>query len=280
MALLGPESLQGRRLAISVSESADLDRLGLSERHFRLTLAEVARSVLVSGGELSYGGYVDPEGYGAFFAGELHRFGRKDRPFHSVLALSEHARVPLTQLKEYKQVLGLYGDLVCLDEGGTVIPKPFERQATAAPIVDQTIVRRGLTSMRRYLTESTDARIFVGGKRTNFQGELPGIIEECLMAAMAGQPIYLVGGLGGATSDIAALWGLADRDWIPPRDDAADHRYPAALETVRDLDGKLVEKALDNGLSPEEQRRLATTHRSSEVASLISLGFGRRLTRG
>ena len=33
---------------------------------------------------------------------------------------------------------------------------------------------------------------------------------------------------------------------------------------------------LDNGLSDEENRRLAASHRPSEIATLISLGLGRK----
>ena len=33
---------------------------------------------------------------------------------------------------------------------------------------------------------------------------------------------------------------------------------------------------LDNGLSDEENRRLADSHRPSEIAALVSLGLGRK----
>ena len=56
MTLLPPDALQGMRLGISVSESADLGRLGLLEEHFRLALGEIARVVLVSGGGLPMAG--------------------------------------------------------------------------------------------------------------------------------------------------------------------------------------------------------------------------------
>jgi len=52
--LLPAGALRGTCIGISVAESPDLERLGLLEIHFRLAMAEIARSVLVSGGTLAY----------------------------------------------------------------------------------------------------------------------------------------------------------------------------------------------------------------------------------
>ena len=57
--LLAADALKGTRIALSASPSPDFERLGLLDTHFRLALAEIARSVLVSGGKLAYGGHLD-----------------------------------------------------------------------------------------------------------------------------------------------------------------------------------------------------------------------------
>lgn len=48
-----------------------------------------------------------------------------------------------------------------------------------------------------------DAFVFMGGRLDGFSGIMPGILEEFLRAAETGRPIYLFGGLGGATGVIA-----------------------------------------------------------------------------
>jgi SLOG cluster2 len=78
--LLKPDALGGIKISVSASHSPDLARVGLVETHFRLALAEIARSVLVSGGKLAYGGHLDPNGYTAMLIKELHRYSRRDRP--------------------------------------------------------------------------------------------------------------------------------------------------------------------------------------------------------
>jgi hypothetical protein len=67
--LLPSEGLRGARIGISVSDSPDLDRLGLLEIHFRLALAEIG--VLVSGGTLAYGGHLRRDGKRSGFQGEV-----------------------------------------------------------------------------------------------------------------------------------------------------------------------------------------------------------------
>lgn len=277
-ALLGPDALHGLRLGISVSESPDLQRLGLLEIHFRLALAELARAVLVSGGQLNYGGHLDPDGYTAFIVHELHRFSRRDRPFHSILAWPEHRRLTTERLRAQVKDLGLHGDLTGLDPDGRTIDVFADRPADAVPETDQAVVRNSLTALRQYLTEQSDGRILIGGKRAGFQGELPGIIEEALLALEANQPIFLAGGFGGVTADIARVIGVDGGAWIPDDPDRPeqDPRWKKGLETLADLWKTSGRKNLENGLNEAENRNLAVSHRPSEIAALVSLGMGRR----
>src|SRR5688572_6584075 len=119
--LLPPDALAGIRLGISVSDSPDLLRLGLLEAHFRMALGEIARCVLVSGGQLAYGGHLQPHGYTSFLVQELERYSRRDRPLRVCLAWSEHRRMTLSALSAEKTKLGLYGEIVCLDADGVVV---------------------------------------------------------------------------------------------------------------------------------------------------------------
>jgi len=276
--LLPSNALRGIRLGISVSDSADLARLGLLEMHFRLALGEIARCVLVSGGKLTYGGHLDPEGYTAFLVQELHRYSRRDRPLHICLAWQEHRKLSVRELREEKESLGLYGKITCLDAVGNPIDLAQGRPEDPVPEMDDDVRKQSLTSLRRYMTENTDGRIFVGGRREGFQGDLPGLVEEAIIALEAGQPVYLAGGFGGVTMDIAQALGIHDFSWFPERPDAPppDERLTKGLQILADMPKQTNWTGLENGLSDEENRKLAATHRPSEIAALISLGLGRR----
>lgn len=278
--LLPSNALQGIRLGISVSGSADLGRLGLLETHFRLALGEIARCVLVSGGQLTYGGHLDPEGYTAFLVQELHRYSRRDRPLHICLAWQEHRRLSVSELKEQKESLGLYGNITCLDADGNPIDPAQGRPEDPVPENDDDVRKQSLTSLRHYMAKNTEGRIFIGGRREGFQGDLPGLVEEAIIALEVGQPIYLAGGFAGVTVDIAQALGVDDGSWLPVRPDAPapDERLTRGLDILADMRKQAGWTGLENGLTDEENAKLAATHRPSEIAALISLGLGRRFT--
>jgi hypothetical protein len=134
-----------------------------------------------------------------------------------------------------------------------------------------------LTGMRRYLQRHTSARVLLGGKRSGFQGEIPGLMEEALLAVEAEQPIYLAGGFGGVTADIVSALGVDDGSWLPPDADAGprDLRWEDGYARLAAHAALPHWPGLGNGLDDDENRRLAATHRPSDIAALVSLGLGR-----
>ncbi len=276
--ILPPNALTGIRLGISVSDSPDLARLGLLETHFRLALGEIARCVLVSGGHLTYGGHLQPDGYTVFLIHELHRYNRRDRPLRICLAWPEHRKLAASDIKEQQEALGLYGQIDFLDQTGQVIDPYKNRMAEPSPETNEETRKASLTAMRFYMAHNTDARIFIGGKRQGFQGDLPGVVEEALIALESKQPIYLAGGFGGVTTGIIQALDVDDGSWLPAMSDGdpQDERTLRGLNMLADFPTRRDWTGLDNGLSAEENRRLAASHRPSEIATLVSLGLGRK----
>lgn len=269
--LLEPQALKGLRMAVSVSNSADLGRLGLHETHFKLALGEITRSVLVSGGKLAYGGHLQPDGYTVFLAGELQRYSRRDRPLRICLPASEHGKMTVAELQDAAAELGLFGEIVCLSADGEPLAFDADRSFDA----DET--PGALSGLRRYMTAESQGRIIIGGKRSGFQGAMPGVMEEALFALEAGQPLYIAGGFGGAAIDIIGAINPEASAWFVHQDGAdRDERLDQALGAVRGIVGGRGWAALNNGLSDDENSRLAATPRPSEIAALVSLGMGRR----
>jgi SLOG cluster2 len=275
--LLPANALAGKCIGISVSESPDLDRLGLLETHFRLALAEIARCVLIAGGNVAYGGHLLPEGYTSFLLKELQKYGRRDRPLLVCLAWQEHRRMALSELKRTRMDLGLYGRIVCLDPMGQVVEADEGRGEEPQPVNDPELRKQSLTSLRRYMSSQIQGRVLIGGKRHGFQGEIPGLMEEALIALEMGQPLYLAGGFGGVTTDIACVLGIDDGTWLPFWQDAPteDSRLVFGRDRLHALTRADTWIGLNNGLTDEENQRLAATHRPSDIAALVSLGLGR-----
>jgi hypothetical protein len=169
----------------------------------------------------------------------------------------------LSELKEHRDGLQLFGDVTYLNEQGAAVGMDHEREEAAEAIDDPA---SALTAMRRHLAGSTGARVLIGGKLQGFQGVMPGVMEEATLAVAAGQPVYLAGGFGGATGLLAAA--------------AVDNEPLLGWETegVAEETFKLAHVAVEsglppNGLSRDQNRRLATTYRPSEVAWLIATGL-------
>ena len=275
--LLPKDALAGIRMGISVSERPDLARLGLLETHFRLALGEIARSVIVSGGNLMYGGHLQPDGYTSFLVHELQRYGRRDEPLHVCLAWTEHRKLSKSELSSQEKELGLLGKIICLGESGDIVDPCAERDEAPSPMSDQTTKESSLTSLRDYMTEHTNGRILLGGKLRDFQGSLPGLAEEALLMLEHGKSLYLAGGFGGVTSHIASALGVSTVTAPEyPNSAPPDNRFVEGMRRIREFASGPEWKGLDNGLTDEENQHLASTHRPSEIATLLSLGLGRR----
>ena len=94
---------------------------------------------------------------------------------------------------------------------------------------------------------------------------MPGIAEEALMSLKSEQPVFLLGGFGGCTRDIAETIGLVEpwtsshRDWEYRSD---FKRYSC--------------ENLCNELDEEENKILAQTPHIQQAATLVSRGLRRR----
>lgn len=275
MTLLPTDSLSGLTVGLSASGSSDLSRLGLLDDHLRLALGEVARSTITLGGTLQYCGHLAPEGYTAFLVEEVKRYSRRDSPLSVILAWSVHRRYPLSELQAVERDLGLLGSISYLDLHGVPIDKTTGRTENPATVNPQEEAP-SLTGMRIHAAGLANARVLVGGKRTGYQGSMPGVLEEAILALQNQTPLFLAGGYGGVTSDIVQAIEPEALAWLPGSEkDEVDEGHLQALEQIAGLVSTQGWNALSNGLQLNENRHLAATHRASEVAALVSVGLGR-----
>lgn len=273
--LLPRDALAQRWIALSASESPDLDRLGLRDKHVRFALGEIARAVLATGGRLAYGGHLRPDGYTAFLVQELERQQQNENLIRLCIAWPVHREMSGTELDAVQRDLPLAARVVYLDLDGKEIDNPMSgRDDRPQPVPhDETV--RGLTAMRQFMTEWSDARVLIGGKRSGFTGKLPGLMEEALLALKAERPLYLAAGFGGATLDIARALGLHG-DWPPPVDDEdTSEQLLEGRRLLMEIADRPGWQMPANGLNEHENYLLASTHRPGEIAALVSLGVGR-----
>lgn len=274
--LLPAGALKGRAIALSVSDSEDLGALGLLPSHLQLALAEIARIVYVGDGRLLYGGDLRAGGHTELLLQELTRYGRTRGALTLALAWHVHRRTPLASLERTDQRLGLRGELVALDAAGQPLAEwRGGRPSDGIDDLDAPAKERAFDAMRGWMCANEHARVAIGGRRRSGDA-MPGVLQEVLLSIDRRHPVYLAAGFGGTTVDIAAA---IDPACAALRAPTAAPAAPRAVPALEDLARRAAAAGgwalLDNGLTAPENRRLAGTHRPSEIAALIATGLGR-----
>lgn len=214
-------------LSVSGPPEADLRRLGLSEDHVRHAFVELCRQVLARQGSIGYGGDLRRGGYSETLQSLLHTYSLADRPagerIRQYLAWPLWADMPR-------------GELAAVAAYATVVQVP---PADAAEPRDPVHAARCLTVMRQAMTGDFAARVVLGGPTSGQVGRWPGIVEEAYLAVLAGRPLLVAGGLGGAAASVArALRG----------------EWPVELTTAHQLERTASHPALlSAGVGPSEQ---------------------------
>jgi hypothetical protein len=240
-------------------------RLGLTEAHCELAIAELARAIFIAGGTIVYGGQLTGRSFTDVLLDELRRYSSDRDALILCVPETEHRKLSDAELARRYSGLHLSADLICLDAQGHPIDVR-KRQAPSEP-ADAALA---LSAMRRYVTANTGARVLVGGKLAGYQGSMPGVIEEAIMSVEARQPLYVAGGFGGAAlaasqqMNTLPAWAPAD---LPRGIDGAAE----ALGQLRTATAN-IGRATD-GLDDHQRAQLAATHRPGDIASLTVTGL-------
>lgn len=171
-----------------------------------------------------------------------------------------------------------------------------ERSAFAADAWSAGVVER--FRRRLAVSESSVARFAVAGAIEKHGGRVPGIAEELMLTLALQKPVYVAGGFGGAALAVGSLLGLAHprTGEVPKPLEAqpeesklhaiADKLRPGPWTslpiTAADIAMFLKKHAVggpnwpDNGLSPEDNRRLFESTEPAEVAKLVVKGLRHR----
>jgi hypothetical protein len=198
--------LHGRKIAISVSVSEELEYLGLSTNHLDDISIEIARYLIVNGAIMLYGGDLRQGGFTSLFAELSYQYkylNDKERRFvnyfpfpnSNSLTIDDKANFVKQQVEPIILDVPLHLGEINRRKGY----KPF------ADVSDRFVFSECFADMRVRMATDSNARIVLGGKQKGFLGYLPGIIEEAYHSLAAKKPIFILGGFGGAAKSLAQL---------------------------------------------------------------------------
>ena len=310
--------LLGKIVAVSVSDNEDLLLRGYGPDHLNEFCLRITRKILGLGGSIAFGGVF---GLGNFTP-TLRRAAAQELNGHPSVS-SSFGALPFINYQPWPWCLKAEADaeLIGREVGISQFEFVYDDEARLAP--DPGIPKKGFksdmpaqlnnvkraarasTRMRHWMAEKTDARIVVGGKRAGFVGLMPGILEESLFHLEKRKPLYVVGGFGGASEDLAySLEGKLEelplsmtkegRDTYVPFQDIADAFETKPSPSLQfDLDRKSAqdcylrlrrevqrvrESDLGNGLSERENQTVLQSECGRELVELIVAGLVRTLS--
>lgn len=303
-------SLEGTQIALSMSESTDAQRFGFDELHFRETMIDLSRYLLLKGATLVYGGHLGDEGYTrALF--ELVRAHHNLKTIPRMERIVNYVGWPLPYNQDlvatYSPVARLkrIGRPADLDAcpGATVADAVEAKPFPASQSADYRYCwARGMTQMREAQTAKDSgigARIILGGKlgppeqgpgsdEKWYSGRVPGVLEEAALSAKAGQPVFLIGAFGGAAALAVDLLEGKDRPeatWeyqrCAPFSEEIRATYQRCGQEWWDYPDmvKLLRTTGVAGINPllseQENRELFHTRDVSRIIELILAGLSR-----
>lgn len=199
----GKTILIGKRIAISVSESEELEYLGLSDHHLKDISIEIARYLIVNGATMIYGGDLREKGFTELFQELSYQYkyldDKKNRfvnyfAFPTARKLTDNDKATFLQKQVDLKIIEAPKHLGNLD--------PQKLYDPSKNIEDKFLFAECFSGMRVKMAHESDARIVLGGRQKGFTGYFPGIIEETFYSLQAGKPIYILGGFGGASKTI------------------------------------------------------------------------------
>jgi hypothetical protein len=278
--------LQGKQIAISISESEEINQLGYSDRHQTDAMTEFARHFLVQGARLVYGGDLRDKGYTELFAdlAEQYLADKKQK-----YAFKNYFFYPLNLNITKEHELDFKSKNVQVikvepEKSLGITDKEFIKPDIPAK---KYIWAKCITKMREDMNAAVDARIVLGGRNTGFLGKYPGIVEEAQIAIASQKPTFLIGAFGGATlSMINAI--VHQKNVIDPQstfyqttDFVAFQEYYNTRSQMDKIDfgkiniffNQLTISDLNNGLTEIENKRLFTTPHIPEAIFLVLKGL-------
>ena len=278
--------MEGKNVAISISESPDSSILGIGKAMFEDLSVELARHLLISGAHLVYGGDLRPGGFTELFKDLAYQYGIYEKektlknyftnylawPIYVGMAPATHAEYKSCRVQCQKATIP---DTIPTDLHGQMVPP--------STVENLYYWAESLKSMRQEMESHIDARIILGGRVTGFKGYMPGLYEEATNAAKANHPLFLLGGFGGAASRLIKLLKGETTSEKLFEECCSQHLYQKFVTYLAKEKGEMNFKTLDvfsynmdvlkNGLSKEDNERLFVTTNVTEIIALILKGL-------
>ena len=281
-------NIKDKRIAFSVSESDDIHKYGCSKTMLKDVVLELSRYILKAGGELVYGGDLRKDGYTESFENFSYQYGCKEGLENKPIYFTNYFAWPIyLNISKSDQARFIHSRV------NTVFVEPpigITADKFIPPVGNENleIWAKSLTKMRKTMEHDVNARILIGGRLSRFKGKYAGVLEEFLIANKSKHPIYLIGGFGGAAKAIIDIrkGECVDLEYLayttPHYKEFVEYYNLANQDKINyELIIKEINEAqLNNGLTVDENEKLASSINIIEIVSLILKGLNKCFKEG
>ncbi len=274
---------RGLKVAISISESQDIEEYGLRLYHLRSLIVELARYFLAFDMQLMYGGDIKYDmqfNFAEIIAQLVQSYNQE---------YTKNAVVTNYNSYPYYQKIddALKTDLLDIVDFIEITPDEKHDINSLIEPVQSYITAETLTKMRKKMTSIMDIKVVAGGKTENFSGKFPGVLEEAYLALENGIPIYLIGGFGGGAKKIIDLLNGNTPEEFSVEYQSKNEHFKTLYQYYKDkgeehqinyqsINDLFIEKGiegLNNGLSVDENKKLFESKNIYEIIYLIFKGL-------
>lgn len=286
----------GYNIAISISDSPEIDALGFSFEHQKNLLVGMTRTLIIHGSTLIYGGDLRQNGYTRIFSELVYQYRPSDEVdkmfFKNFFSFPIYLKLEESDELDFKKN--------GVEPVKVSPPKNLKIDSLKYYVPDTKenlfIWSESLSKMRVEMNSITNARIFTGGSMSNFKGKYPGLLEEALISLKGGIPVFFIGIFGGITKRIIdALNGENPKELSLKWQSSQNENYNDFVsyyntvkqkdiidyeECVKYLNGYTLEElSKNNGLTIEENKRLFSTVHGTEIIFLVMKGLANKLKK-
>lgn len=277
--------LKEKRIAISVSESDDLELHGMGQSMLRDLTVELSRHILIANGKLVYGGDLREGGYTELFKELSYQYGQYEKADSTHFYFENYISWPITTTLTDEVTADFMHNRVKIipvdpadeckilsDVGKYIPPNRVENLY---------LWGRSLSRMRKEMEAVVSARIIVGGRCSGFNGCMAGLLEEFKLAKESKHPIFLVGGFGGVAGMLCKVI-RKEIHYSIFKNEACKLSSYSSLCLYYEQKGNYIDYSwldglsyddLQNGLNNEDNQRLFDSKNVMEIVSLIIKGL-------
>ncbi|TFJ89702.1 hypothetical protein [Lentibacillus salicampi] len=184
------------KIGISISGSEELHNYGMSDAHFRDAFAEIARYLIIHGATLIYGGDLRKDGYTELLYSLVRSYFPEDINSDNKIKNYQFWPIHLNITTDIRADLSDVLELISVDAPQDL---KIDKDAFLEPsnAENRVIWAKSLSKMREQMNRDLDVRILLGGKKEDFLGKYPGLLEEAYLAIRDNKPLFVIGSFGG-----------------------------------------------------------------------------------